>query len=83
MNSPLFVGKARRKLEKQVIDVLNERADLLSEATAESTRAAGDAIESIIKESFAIILGDLCSEYSDSFARRAMADLAFKDSAGN
>jgi hypothetical protein len=39
----------------------------------------GDAIESIIAENFEEILGDLIKEYSSSFARRAMADLAFTD----
>lgn len=83
MNSPIFIAATQRKIERQVMALLNDRADFLSEMTAESTRAAGDAIESIIEESFGAILGDLCGEYSDSFARRAMADLAFKDSVGN
>jgi hypothetical protein len=39
----------------------------------------GDAIESILGGSFDTILGDLCKEYSATFARRAMADLAFTD----
>lgn len=39
----------------------------------------GDAIEGILGESFQSILGDDCAEYSANFARRAMADIAFKD----
>ena len=83
MSSPVFVGNTPRTIEKRVKALLNARSDFLSAASAESTRAAGDAIEGIIGEGFCEILGDLCSEYSDTFARRAMADLAFKDSAAN
>ena len=42
----------------------------------------GDAIEAIVRESFDSLLGDLCHEYSAAFARRAMADLAFRDADG-
>jgi hypothetical protein len=83
MNSPLFEPKTRGCIESKVSDLLNGEADFLSAATAESTRAAGDAIQSIIENNFAEILDDLVGEYSASFARRAMADLAFKDSANN
>ena len=83
MNSPLFEPKTREGIEHKVCDLLNQQADFLSQDTAESTRAAGDAIQSIIEDNFAEILGDLVGEYSASFARRAMADLAFKDKPGN
>ncbi len=42
MSSPLFSAAIQRKIEKQVMALLNERADFLSEMTAESTRAAGE-----------------------------------------
>jgi hypothetical protein len=83
MKSSLFQPRARATIEGRVKSLLNERSDFLSEETADSPRAAGDAIEGIIKDGFAAILGEYCVEYSDSFARRAMADLAFKDSDGN
>lgn len=83
MKSPLFEPKTREGIERKVRNLLNEQADFLSADTAESTRAAGDAIQSIIEDHFAEVLGDLVGEYSASFARRAMADLAFKDKAGN
>ena len=83
MTSPLFESKTRAAIEGKVRAVLNEQADFLSADTAESTRAAGDAIQSIIEDNFAAILGDLVGEYSASFARRAMADLAFKDTVNN
>jgi hypothetical protein len=64
MKSPLFEPKTREGIERKVRDLLNEQADFLSADTAESTRAAGDAIQSIIEDNFAVILGDLVGEYS-------------------
>lgn len=83
MQSPLFVPATRETIEQKVLDLINQQEDFLSEDTAGSTRAAGDAIQSIIEDHFASILGDQIGEYSASFARRAMADLAFKDRLGN
>jgi len=83
MKSPLFAPKTREGIERKVRDLLNQHADFLSSVTAESTRAAGDAIQSILEDNFAEILSDLVGEYSASFARRAMADLAFKDKVSN
>jgi hypothetical protein len=83
MKSTLFVPATRNAIEDKVLKLLNEHADFLSEATVESPRAAGDAIQSIIEERFEQVLGDDCAEYSASFARRAMADVAFKDRDGN
>lgn len=42
----------------------------------------GDAIQDILAEKFASVLGDSVAEYSATFARRAMADLAFSDHNG-
>jgi len=57
--------------------------EVLSASTAASTRAAGDAIQSIIEVHFPTLLTEHIGEYSANFARRAMADHAFKDSVGN
>lgn len=83
MKSPLFEPKTREAIEGKVRDLVNGQVDFLSEHSAESTRAAGDAIQSVIEDNFAEILGDLIGEYSASFARRAMADVAFKDKFAN
>jgi hypothetical protein len=83
MKSRFFTSGAYKKIEQKVLRLLNEQADFLSEDTAGSTRAAGDAIQSIIEDHFEEILGEHGGEYSASFARRAMADLAFKDQPGN
>lgn len=61
---------------------INAHPDFLSSITADSPRAVGDAVERIISDCFESCLGEWCTEYSPSFARRAMADLAFKDKQG-
>lgn len=61
---------------------MNSHKDFMSETTASSPRAAGDAIQSILADNFQNILGDLCGTYSVQFARRAMADIAFTDKDG-
>jgi len=79
MKNRIFQTDAYQKIERQVKDLLNSHEEFLSPTTASSPRAVGDAIETVLEESFASILGDLSAEYSTNFARRAMADLAFKD----
>jgi len=79
MNSRIFSTDKFKKIAKQIKDFLNRHEDFLSASTAQSTRAVGDAIQDILGENFRSILGDDCTEYSADFARRAMADLAFKD----
>lgn len=83
MRSPLFEPETRATIERKVRDLLNDQADFLSADTAESTRAAGDAIQSILGAKFGEILGNLVADYSERFARRAMADFAFHDQPGN
>lgn len=83
MRSPLFAPAVRELIEGKVRNVINQQPDFLSEDTVGSTRAAGDGIQSIIEDHFESILGEQIGEYSSSFARRAMADLAFKDRLGN
>jgi len=82
MKSKLFDSDQYKIIEESVKSILNQHDDFLSSQTATSTRATGDAIEDIISDNFNDSLGDVCSEYSSDFARRAMADLAFKDNDG-
>lgn len=79
MKSRIFHTDIYQDIEYKARELLNAHKEFLSPSTARSTRAVGDAIEGILGASFDSILGDLCSEYSADFARRAMADLAFKD----
>lgn len=82
MNSRLFHTLEYVGVQERVRDLINSSPDFLSSNTAQSPRAAGDAIENIIAASFDQILGEHCGEYSSNFARRAMADLAFTDRDG-
>lgn len=79
MKSSFFYNGHYRELADKLKDYINSVPEFLSAQTARSTRAAGDAIEGLIAEKFDSLLGDWCKEYSSSFARRAMADIAFKD----
>lgn len=79
IKSRIFFTTIYQDIERKVQDVLNTHDEFLSPSTMRSTRAAGDAIQDILGQSFGAILGPLCSEYSADFARRAMADIAFQD----
>ncbi len=83
MKSRIFSGQAFVAIERETLDLLNAQSDFLTPSTLESTRAAGDAIQDILARNFDGVLGDWVSEYSTDFARRAMADLAFRDVDGN
>ena len=80
--SAIFYTDTYKKIEKKILLFLNGQKDFLSVRTINSPRAVGDAIENVISENFQTILGDVMSEYSASFARRAMADFAFTDKDG-
>lgn len=77
--SKIFYTNTYKELEKKIADFLNAQTDFLSPRTINSPRAVGDAIENILVENFGKILGNLAKDYSSTFARRAMADLAFTD----
>lgn len=82
MKSTLFYTDEYKKIEKRIKDFLNTQTDFLSPRTATSTRVAGDAIQDLLAEHFSSILGKRSKEYSATFARRAMADIAFFDKDG-
>ena len=79
IKSHIFYTDIRKSVEASIVEVLNSQPDYLSAVTASSPRAVGDAIQTILSENFAEVLGDVVKSYSDKFARRAMADLAFYD----
>jgi len=81
--SKLFYSEAYKEIERKIAEFINNHNDFMSDATASSPRAAGGAIQSDLAENFQKILGEHCGEYSASFARRAMADMAFNDKEGN
>ena len=79
MKSSFFYNGHYLEVAEQIKTYLNSVPDFLSRQTANSTRAAGDAIEGLIADRFDTFLREWCKEYSSSFARRAMADVAFRD----
>lgn len=79
MKSSLFYKGEYKKIEKKIKTFFDKEADFLSPRTATSTRAAGDAIQELLAENFQSIIGERGGNYSATFARRAMADLAFTD----
>lgn len=82
MKSRFYYDGHHQAVARNIEDHLNSRSDFLTPQTANSTRAVGDALESIVAEQFDAFLGAWCTEYSSDFARRAMADLAFTDREG-
>ena len=82
MRSAFYYEGHCRKVVANIKEHVNSSPDFLSPQTAGSPRAVGDAIESLVAEEFDVFLGSWCKEYSNDFARRAMADLAFTDTEG-
>jgi hypothetical protein len=83
MKSKFFQSNEYLTIAKRTQDFLNAQNDFLSANTVKSTRAVGDALQDILADNFGMLLGKHCVDYSSDFARRAMADLAFKDTDGN
>ena len=81
--------KLHTKIEKRIKNFLISEPNFLSKQTLQSPRAVGDAVQNLLEENFQKIIGDLLNtdsrvgEYSPSFARRAMADIAFYDADDN
>lgn len=82
MKSSFYYDGHHLEAAGKIRDHINASPDFLSSQTARSTRAVGDAIEFLISEKFDAFLRDWCVKYSNDFARRAMADLAFTDREG-
>ena len=82
IESKLFYTEAFRAIEERIASFLNSQGEFLSARSASSTRAAGDAIQDLVAENFQTIGGNQVLNYSSTFARRAMADLAFYDADG-
>ncbi len=85
--SRIFYGEQFNLLQDAIREFLNSQRDYLSDSTAKSPRAAGDAVQEILGGNLQQVLGavlgeDICKNYSANFARRAMADLAFEDDDG-
>ena len=82
MKSSFFYGDYCAAVAVQVKNAINAQPDFLTQLTANSPRAVGDAVQSLIAEILESILGDWSIEYFSSFPRRAMEDIAFRDREG-
>jgi hypothetical protein len=82
VRSALFYSDAHKLIEQRTAALLQRSPELLSEHTAESTRAVGDAVQAFLSRHFEQSLGELARSYQTDFARRAMADIAFEDQDG-
>ncbi|QEQ00102.1 hypothetical protein FFX45_01085 [Thermosynechococcus sp. CL-1] len=79
----IFYGDQIGQIEENIKELLNSQEDFLSAVTINSPRAVGDAVQQILANHLQAVLGEeICKNYSAHFARRAMADLAFKDDQG-
>ena len=89
MAKNIFTQDIHKDIEKRVLDFLLSHPNFLSQQTLDSPRAVGDAIQNILEKNFQKIIDNLLGndsnirEPSVSFARRAMADLAFYDKDNN
>ena len=79
MRSNIFYSGQYLELQAKIRDFLNRQEGYLSDTSLNSPRAVGDAIQEILADGFAAILGDICDTCTTDFARRAMADIAFVD----
>lgn len=82
MKSSFYYGNHSLGVAKKVMKYINSLPEFLSPEIITDTRAIGGAIEKIISKELNSLLGDWCSEYSNEFGRKAMADIAFKDKEG-
>lgn len=83
MTSELFTTKSRQNVENAVVDLLNTN-QLMNYNTINSPRAVGDAVQGFLENNISQCLPkNLVTNINTSFARRAMADLAFEDINGN
>jgi hypothetical protein len=79
LKSIIFHAKTRAIIENNVCQALNA-TQLMSASTLHSPRAVGDAVQSFLEENIAHCIPDgMTININASFARRAMADMAFED----
>ena len=82
MKSSFFYDNKCRTVADDIMKAINDAPDFLSDLTASSPRAVGDAIESLVADNFERIIGNWGAKFKSNFARRAMADMAFCDNDG-
>lgn len=84
INSPLFNSITLELVQKNLLDLLNSCHDFENERILNSPRAVGDTVQEILGERMSECFPEATiKDFSDSFARRAMADVAFLDCQDN
>jgi len=79
MASKLFATEIQRKIEKTIVNLLNNN-QLINGSLVNRPRAVGEAVQSFLEENISQCLPHgLVTKIDTSFARRSMADLAFED----
>ncbi len=79
MKSRFYYQGHYEQVAVDIREYINSLDSFLTPQTANSPRAVGDSLESLVADQFEKLLGSWCCEYSRDFARRAMADMAFTD----
>jgi hypothetical protein len=77
--SPIVAVEKLNQISEGVQIYLNSQHDIMSPDTITSTRAVGDALQSLIGKRLASLLGNDIKDYSIGFPRWAMPDIAFTD----
>lgn len=79
-HSSLFTTGINLKIEICARDFLNAQQSEFPISALKSPRAVGDIAQVLVSDNFQnIVPSGLINKYSSTFARRAMADLAFED----
>ena len=82
MKSSFYCQGHHKQVATAIKEYINSLDGFLTTETAGSTRAVGDVLQSLLADQFESFLGDWCSEYTKSFPRRSMGDMAFTDVEG-
>lgn len=69
----------REEIQLGVKKIIEQYISSLDTKLLQSPRAFGDNIQDLVSDNFGTIAQSYIKEYSQNFARRAMADLAFTD----
>lgn len=84
INSPIFDSETLKQIQSNLLSLLNSCHDFENVRITNSPRAVGDAVQEILGEKMSDCFPNgLIRDFNDSFARRAMADVAFMDSQNN
>ena len=84
INTLVFDAENIALFEKNFLRELNSCQELKNRRVSSSPRSVGDIVQEIAGEKLAQCFPQgIIADFSDAFARRAMADVAFSDSQGN